>query len=112
MSRESRRLQLQSALESILGSDCVYFQPPASISMEYPCIVYSLADEYTLHANDAEYLTRDKYTITLITKDPLPDSIMTEISDMPYTRFDRHYVGDNLHHFSYTIESFERYSHV
>lgn len=109
MSRETRRLKLQTLLEEILGSRNVYFQPPASISLKYPCIVYSFDDETNLHANGGTYLTRDKYTITLITKEHMPDSLMSSLHSMPYTRFDRHYTADNLHHFVYTTESFERY---
>lgn len=109
MSRETRRLELRDTLISILGSDHVYFQPPASISMEYPCIIYSHEHETDLHASGSTYLTRDKYEITLITKDPLPDSLLSALGGMPYTRFDRHYTSDNLHHFTYTTESFERY---
>lgn len=109
MSRESRRLNLQTRLEEILGSRNVYFQPPASISLQYPCIIYAFDDEDVLHANDAPYLTRDKYTITLITKEALPDAMMSAILSIPYTGFNRHYTSDNLHHFSYTTSSFERY---
>lgn len=109
MSRETRRLELHETLVSILGSRNVYFQPPANIHMEYPCIVYSHNNETDLHANGMTYLTRDRYSITLITKDPLPDKLMSAISRIPYTRFDRDYTSDNLHHFSYTTESFERY---
>ena len=34
------RLELQSVLEQTLGSRNVYFQPPASVKMKYPAIVY------------------------------------------------------------------------
>ena len=109
MSRETRRMNLHEILENILGSANVYFQPPASIQLNYPCIIYSFDDEYSLYANNEKYMDRDKYTIQLITKEPLPDELMTGIKSIPYTRFDRHYTADNLHHFVYTTESFERY---
>ena len=35
-----RRLQLQSKLEEVIGSRNVYFQPPETMRLEYPCIVY------------------------------------------------------------------------
>lgn len=109
MSRESRRLALQAKLEEILGSRNVYFQPPASILMQYPCFVYSFMDYYTVHADNVKYLTQDRYSITLITKEASPEQTIEAIEAMPYVKFDRYYVADNLHHFSYTIESFERY---
>ena len=34
------RLELQSKLEEILGSRQVYYQPPETVKMEYPAIVY------------------------------------------------------------------------
>lgn len=112
MSREDRRLHLQSTLESIPGINKVYFQPPASISMKYPCIVFSFETESKLHADDVPYLVRDRYTITLITKDHMPEEMIDAILSIPYTKFDRHYTSDNLHHFSYTTESFERLHYV
>lgn len=108
MSRESRRLKLQETLEAIPGIQKVYFQPPASISMKYPCIIFSFETESKLHADGKAYLIRDRYSMTLITKEHMPDEIMDAILSIPYTKFDRHYTSDNLHHFSYTTESFER----
>ena len=35
------RLELQDLLETVLGSQYVYFQPPATLRMRYPCIVYA-----------------------------------------------------------------------
>ena len=42
MSIMGTRIELQLKLEEILGSRHVYFQPPASIKMTYPAIVYEL----------------------------------------------------------------------
>lgn len=108
MSRETRRLKLQTILENIPGVKMVYFQPPASISLEYPCIIYSYEDDNKFYANDAVYLVNDRYTATLITKSPMPDAILSELDLLQYSNFDRHYVNDNLHHFSYTIVMTER----
>lgn len=38
------RLNLQTFLEEILESRNVYFQPPESVKMKYPAIVYALDD--------------------------------------------------------------------
>ena len=48
------RLNLQDKLEEVLGSKQVYFQPPESLKLKYPCIVYSrsnnlIHDVYTLY---------------------------------------------------------------
>lgn len=110
MSRQTRRLNLQRTLEAIPGIRKVYFQPPASIHLEYPCIVYSYTGDEVLHANNRPYIVRDDYDALLITKDPLPDETMDRMLDIPYTSFDRHFVEDNLHHFSYSLNVIERIS--
>lgn len=108
MSRKTRRQKLQNLLENIPGIKKVYFQPPASISMHYPCIVFSYDDDNKRHANNLVYLMHDRYTVTLITKEAMPDEVLSELDSIPYSDFDRHYVNDNLHHFSYTIVMSER----
>ena len=112
MSLETRRLRLQAELEEVLGSRNVYFQPPSSIHLNYPCIIYSYEDLSELHANGETYIQRDRYAVTLLTKDPLPDELITAIKSMPYTSFDRHYSSDNIHHFAFTRHMLERAANV
>ena len=38
------RLELDEELVKILGSKNVYFQPPESLKLNYPAIVYSLSN--------------------------------------------------------------------
>lgn len=102
MSHKNGRLALHQKLTEILPN--VYFQPPASISMEYPCIVYGYSDEIVRDADNSKYFTHDAYAITLITKHPLPDEEMSALSDLPYCRFQRRYTDDNLYHFAYSIK--------
>ena len=98
----SRRLELQTILENILGSDHVYFQPPKNVEMDYPCIKYSLAFLKTEFANDNPYNHRVQYIVTVIDKDP--DSIIPlKLAMLPTCMFDRHYVADNLNHDVFNI---------
>ena len=46
------RLELHEEFCNILGSRSVYFQPPASIKLNYPCIVYSISSVNKQDAND------------------------------------------------------------
>lgn len=97
------RLELQSALEEVLGSQNVYFQPPATIKMSYPAIVYSLDNDYHLQANNKLYYRKKRYTVTVIDKNPdtiIPDSLLIAFE---YCSFDRHYKADNLNHYVLTI---------
>ena len=91
------RLNLQTELETILGSRNVYYQPPESVKMKYPAIVYSRKNIDNIFADDTVYTQNHAYELTVI--DPNPDSeIVMKVSRLPAFTFDRHYTADNLNH--------------
>lgn len=96
------RLELQTMLEKIIGTREVYFQPPSSIRMTYPAIVYSRKVIDNVHANNAVYGQRKAYEIILIETNPDSEFVDT-LSKLPYCSWDRHYVADNLNHDVFTI---------
>lgn len=98
----AKRVDLQTKLEEILGSENVYFQPPSSVQMKYPAIVYSLARIENAFANNQVYRQDTAYEIVVIDRDPDGD-IYKRISVLPKCRFDRHYVADNLNHYTFTL---------
>ena len=100
---ESQRRILQAKLEDILGVKKVYFQPPSNVTMVYPCIVYHYDGEDSLHADDKKYCIIDKYSLTLISKDPVPDTVLNAVGAIPYSIFNRYYSADNLHHWSFSL---------
>lgn len=91
------RLKLQSMLEEILGSKNVYYQPPSSIKMEYPAIVYSRSNINNYFANDSVYVQSHYYDVIVIDYDPDSD-IVDKISRLLNCKFNRHYTVDNLNH--------------
>ena len=96
-----RRLELHEILATLLGSRDVYFQPPASVQMKYPCIVYSRDDKDEKFANDKLYLGKMRYAITVIDKNP--DSLIPgKVAELPLTYFSRHFTLDNLNHDIYS----------
>lgn len=98
----ANRLDLQSALEAILGTDEVYFQPPESIKMTYPAIVYELANINVKHANNSLYNQCPGYKVTLIDRDP--DSVLRDaILTLPRCKFNTFFTSDNLNHWVFTI---------
>ena len=99
---QDRRLELQQILEDLLGSGNVYFQPPANVSMKYPCIIYSWSKVGSKYADDFAYNQRKAYTITVVDRDP-DSEIPDKVGALSLCSFDRHYVGDNLHHSVYTL---------
>lgn len=98
----SSRLNLQADLEEILGSRNVYFQPPSSVRMRYPAIVYSRKDVEKRSANDGVYRRLPSYELILIDKDP-DSKFVDKILELPYCSFDRHYESDNLNHDVFTL---------
>ena len=96
------RLELHEELKVILGSGFVYFQPPESVRMTYPCMVYSLDHIAVNHADDKPYRNTKRYSVTIIDKDPdsgIPDRMLV----LPMCSFDRFYTADNLNHWVFHL---------
>ena len=60
------RLALHELLCELLGSRNVYFQPPESVKMKYPAIVYSRNRIENTSADNVVYKQDVSYTITVI----------------------------------------------
>lgn len=98
----AKRADLQTLFEDILGSRNVYFQPPTSVQMNYPAIVYSRSLILNKNANNSVYKQDVAYDVTVIYSDPDSELPMT-ISRLPTCRFDRSFVKDNLYHDTFTL---------
>lgn len=96
------RLDLHERLCGVLGSRNVYFQPPESVKLVYPAIVYELSKIDNRYANDGVYIQADSYTVTFISKTP-DSEIVRALSKLPTCRFDRGFVSDNLYHKVFTL---------
>ena len=97
-----QRVDLHKKLCDILGTTNVYFQPPETIKIKYPCIIYERSSNNVKFADDNPYTTRRRYTLTVIDKDPdseLPD----KISMLPLCTSDRMFTTDNLNHYVFNI---------
>lgn len=91
------RLELQAKLEETLGSKNVYYQPPATLKLTYPAIVYSMSGMRREHADNKQYMKMTRYEITVIDKRPFNPAI-DKILNFPYSDYDRPYKADNLYH--------------
>jgi len=96
------REELDALLCETLGSENVYFQPPESIKITYPCIIYSLNGHFNVQADNVNYHRRREYELLYITRDP-DSELIDRIVDLPYCSMGRPYTADNLHHYPYTI---------
>lgn len=98
----ANRLDLQAELEELLESRNVYFQPPASVRINYPAIVYTRSDIDNTFADDSVYMQSHFYEVTVI--DENPDSkIVDAVSKLPTCRFSRHFTSENLNHDTFII---------
>lgn len=91
----AQRAELQTLLEGLL--ERVYFQPPATVKMEYPCIVYKRDYARTTFADDKPYKRVKRYQVIVIDRDP--DSVIPDkVGALPMCVYDRFYTADNLNH--------------
>lgn len=96
------RPNLQLILEELLGSRNVYYQPPASVTMKYPAIIYSRKRIGNRHAANRVYTQNTAYEVTVVDKNP-DSEFVKKVSMLPFCAFDRHYVSDNLNHDVFTL---------
>ena len=92
------RLNLHEELCALLGSRNVYFQPPESVKLKYPCIVYSRVGADTEYADDKVYTMTYQYTIQTISVDPDNDMARIVAMHFPMCRYMRRFVIDSLYH--------------
>lgn len=98
---EETVLAFQTAL-ALEAKKHVFFQPPETIKMVYPCIVYGLSSGSTKFADNNPYNHRKRYTVTVITKDP--DSVIPDkIAMLATCVLSTHFTVNNLHHFAYNL---------
>lgn len=100
----ANRKDLSDFLRSVLkeNGDNVYFQPPESLKLKFPCIVYELGSYKPTKADNKAYLINESYSITLITK--MPDTEYgKQILNKETAKFDRYFISDNLYHYVFTI---------
>lgn len=91
------RLELQAVLVDLLGSGNVYFQPPPSIQMKYPAIVYKRDHIDTKFADNVSYSNKKRYQVQVIDEDPDSD-IPDKVKELSLCSYDRSFTADNLNH--------------
>src|SRR4051794_30190112 len=90
------RLMLQNLLEDY--TEYVYFQPPANLLMQYPCIRYVRDDSKVEYSGNMPYTHHKRYQVTVIDRNP--DSELPDVVEkMPFCSFDRYFASENLNHY-------------
>ena len=94
------RLELQSLLEEV--TEHVYFQPPANIQMQFPCIIYSRDGSLSDHANNGLYRHTKRYQITVIDRNP-DTELADKVEALRYSSFERFFATDHLNHYVFSL---------
>lgn len=102
------RLELDDILAGIInitesdGDRHTYYNPPPSVLMRYPAIKYSLSNVGANFANNKAYINNPSYEVILIDEEP-DTQYLRPILQIPYCKFNRFYIADNLCHWVFTI---------
>lgn len=99
----NKRAELHSKLEEIAGKGKVHFQPPETVKLSYPCIVYERSAGDTDFANNMPYRFQMRYTLTVISRhadEPINGKLAMSL---PSILYNRHFVTDGLHHDVFSI---------
>lgn len=91
------RQELQAKLEELLGSKNVYYNPPETLKISYPAIIYYKSKIETRKANNSTYSKNTRYDITVIDRRP-DNPVIDKLMELPYCSYDRPYKSDNLNH--------------
>lgn len=98
----AQRPELQTLLVSLLGSDNVYFQPPPTVKMKYPCIIYHRDYKVTEYSNNVPYKHKTRYQVIVVDANPDSD-IHDKVASLPLCAYVRFYTADNLNHDVYNL---------
>jgi hypothetical protein len=95
-----QRLKLHEDLKSITNN--VYFQPPDNFQMQYPCIVYNRDDIAKRFADNAGYIIRYRYSVTVIDRD-VDSPLVALVAALPLCSFSNGFVTDQLYHDVFSV---------
>lgn len=93
----TRRLELHEILCEALGSRNVYFQPPESLKMNYPAIVYNRQNRDVTPADNLPYVGNWVYQVIVLDKNP-DSEILDRVANLSSSRYVRSFKSDNINH--------------
>lgn len=99
----NNRLELHERLKQLVGTDNVYFQPPASVKLSYPCVIYSIGNGEAKRADNIIYNYVNSYDLIFIYKKPNIEIIEQVLNALPMCRMTRAYIADNLNHYAFSV---------
>ena len=97
-----KRMSLQVELERLAGRN-VYFQPPASVQLVYPCVIYNLNAGDAKRADDSVYMYTNRFELIFIYRKPNVEIIEQVLRTFPMCSVSRVYIADNLYHYVFNL---------
>lgn len=97
--------ELRDKLYLVNNTKNVYYDPPESIRMEYPCFRFELNNIDVRHADNYAYARKPRWSVTYITRDVEEiEEVSRQMLDIfQYCNFDTSYRADNLQHSVYNL---------
>lgn len=90
------RLALHAELLTFLPN--VYFQPPSSILLKHPCIIYNRNGIDAKYADDSTYMSTQEYQVMLIEKNPDSNVVNEICRHFSKCSVTQQYAINNLYH--------------
>ena len=98
------RREVHKRLQELTGyGKRVYYNPPETLKMQYPCIVYNLANLAARHADNMPYKRHDAYSVTHMYLKTEEEAVSRKLAEQQGFLDDRSFVIDNLHHDVFTL---------
>lgn len=93
-----RRYKLNEALQKVLGSKNVYFQPSENVKIQYDCIIYKRGKARKIRADNKRYINHDFYELVAITRNPDSHIVDDLEQAFEYCEHQRSYITNGLYH--------------
>lgn len=98
-----KRVDIQEKFKFLLGSNNVYYQPPANLKMKYPAIVYSLDGLDVKHFDNTRLINKTCFSVTHIYRNENENLVETMLKNFEYISFDNRSIVDGIYNDHFTI---------
>jgi hypothetical protein len=98
-----KRVDIQEKFKFLLGSNNVYYQPPANLKMKYPAIVYSLDGLDVKRFDNTRLINKNCFSVTHIYRNESENLVETMLKNFEYISFDNRSIVDGIYNDHYTI---------
>lgn len=108
MANEQTRLKwedIRDILYTIHDTKNVYYNPPSSIQMKFPCFRFEMNNTDIKYADNVSYMRTKRWTITYISRDVEDiDPVIKEMLDaFKYCTQETQFKSDNLQHVVFNL---------